>query len=156
LPVFNGGRYLRQALERLLQQEFKDFELIICDNASTDETQELCEEFARLDNRVRYFRNVTNIGLAANHNRTFELSRGRYFKWAAHDDDFPEKMLARFVEVLDETGSDVCAVYSQCEYIDEFGRGQGVESDSIACNDDAPHRRLAYYLGRVHMFNSMY
>src|SRR5262245_582217 len=94
LPVYNGEKYLPNALSRLLEQDFEDFELIVSDNASTDGTQEICRSFAEKDRRVRYFRNETNIGLAANHNRTFELSQGELFKWAAHDDDFPRAMLA--------------------------------------------------------------
>src|SRR5688572_15754085 len=111
-PVYNGERYLPNALARLHEQDFEDFELIISDNASTDTTQEICLEFARKDPRVRYFRNEANIGFSANHNRTFELSRGELFKWAAHDDDFPKAMLRRFVEVFDESAPSVSVVYS--------------------------------------------
>jgi glycosyltransferase involved in cell wall biosynthesis len=82
-----------------LAQDFENFELIISDNASTDGTQEICQSFAEKDSRIRYSRNKTNIGLAANHNRTFELSRVEFFKWAAYDDDFPPTMLRRFVDV---------------------------------------------------------
>ncbi len=156
LPVYNGERYLRNALERLLAQEFRDFELIICDNASRDQTQQICREYAEKDNRIRYFRNPENIGLAANHNRTFELARGPYFKWAAYDDDFPESMLSGFVKVLNDAPSDICAVYSCCEYIDDSGFVQAVESDHVACDAEAPHRRLAHLLANVHMFNSIY
>src|SRR6267142_5432239 len=95
LPVYNGEKYLPNTLKRLLEQDFEDFELIVSDNASTDGTPEICRMFAEQDPRVHYVRNEANIGLAANHNRTFELSRGELFKWAAHDDDFPPAMLAR-------------------------------------------------------------
>src|SRR5262245_16514015 len=119
LPVYNGERYLPNTLTRLLEQDFEDFELIVSDNASTDATQEICRSFT--DRRVRYSRNDTNIGLAANHNRAFALSRGELFKWAAHDDDFPRAMLARFVEAFDRASPAVSLVFSHCEYIDEFG-----------------------------------
>src|SRR4051812_17741515 len=62
LPVYNGGRYVRAAIESLLSQTFTDFELIICDNASSDQTQSICTAFAARDPRVRYHRNATNIG----------------------------------------------------------------------------------------------
>jgi glycosyltransferase involved in cell wall biosynthesis len=155
LPVYNGEKYIENALSHLCEQDFADFELIISDNASTDRTQEICLEFARKDRRIRYFRNEKNTGLAANHNRTFELSRGQYFKWAAHDDDFPRAMLKCFVQVLDDSPS-VCLVYSYCEYIDEDGRFEGIDSDGIAKDDPRPHKRLAHLLRYVHMYNSSY
>ncbi len=156
LPVYNGERYLPNTLTRLLQQDFNDFELVISDNASTDTTSEICREFAEKDSRIRYFRNDKNIGLGANHNRTFELSRGQFFKWAAHDDDFPRSMLARFVETFDEGPLSLSVVYSHCEYIDEFGNVEGVDSDGIENRDPWPHKRLAHLLRHVHMYNSPY
>lgn len=156
MPVYNGERYLQNALARLLEQEFEDFELIVCDNASTDATQEICRAFAARDSRIRYFRNEANIGLAANHNRTFELSGGQFFKWAAHDDDFPPAMLARFVDTLEQSPPSVSVVYSRCEYIDEFGTVEGIESDGVDRNDPRPYIRLAHMLRCVHMYNSIY
>ena len=56
LPVFNGEDYLREALDALLGQTFEDFELIISDNASTDQTPNICESYRKQDSRIRYFR----------------------------------------------------------------------------------------------------
>ena len=156
LPVYNGERYLANALERLLGQEFGDFELIISDNASTDGTEEICRVFAGKDRRIRYFRNEKNIGLAANHNRTFELSKGTYFKWAAHDDDFPSTMLARFVKEFRGAPPSVVVVYSHCEYINEGGEVVGINSDRVNKNDPWPHKRLAHLLRNINMYNSPY
>lgn len=86
VPVFNGAAHLREALDSLLAQDVGDLELVISDNASTDATLEICQEYAARDSRVRYHRNETNIGLAHNYNRTFELSRGRFFMWGSDDD----------------------------------------------------------------------
>src|SRR5436190_12174806 len=86
LPVFNGERYLRQALDSLLGQDFQDFELIISDNASTDRTAEICRAYVAKDRRIRYYRNESNIGSAPNYRRVFELARGEFFKWCSHDD----------------------------------------------------------------------
>ena len=102
LPVYNGEKYLPNALTRLLEQEFEDFELIVSDNASTDATEAICREFVARDRRVRYHRNAVNVGLAANHNQVFSLARGQFFKWSAYDDDFPRPMLARFVSALQQ------------------------------------------------------
>src|SRR5262249_43149161 len=129
LPVYNGEKYLPNALTRLLKQDFTDFELIICDNASTDRTQEICLDFAVRDPRIRYFRNEKNIGLAANHNRTFELSSGSFFKWVSHDDDFPPNMLSGLVKGMEQAPAEVSVVYSYCEYVNESGSVQAVDSD---------------------------
>ena len=102
LPVYNGERYLAEAIESVLRQTFADFELVISDNASTDRTAEICRSFARADGRVRYHRNEANLGALPNFNRVFDLGRGRYFKWAAHDDVLRPELLRRCVDVLED------------------------------------------------------
>ena len=86
MPVYNGAKFIRQTLDSILAQTFTDFELIISDNGSTDGTDTICSEYAQSDNRIRYYPNSVNRGAAWNYNRVFELARGIYFKWAAHDD----------------------------------------------------------------------
>ena len=120
LPVFNGERFLKKAIDSLLTQTFEDFELVISDNASTDKTQEICREYASNDKILRYFRNAQNLGAARNYNRVFELSKGEYFKWAAHDDLCAPKLLRQCVEVLDRDSS-VILCYSRAKAIDEQG-----------------------------------
>ena len=68
LPVYNGQKYVAESIEALLGQTFTDFELIISDNASTDETGDICRGYEKQDPRVRYFRQPRNVGLAPNHN----------------------------------------------------------------------------------------
>ncbi|WP_205837239.1 glycosyltransferase family 2 protein [Neorhizobium sp. T25_13] len=86
LPVYNGGQHLRSAIDSILKQTFSDFELIISDNASTDETEKTCRELASRDNRVRYFRQSESIGVADNFRFVFEQATAPLFKWMAHDD----------------------------------------------------------------------
>ena len=62
LPVYNGQNYVARAIESILSQTFEDFELIICDNCSGDDTENICREFAANDRRIRYYRNERNIG----------------------------------------------------------------------------------------------
>lgn len=102
LPVFNGERYISQAIEALLGQSFEDFELIISDNASTDGTAGICQRYAGQDRRIRYFRQPHNVGLAPNHNFVAYRARGELFKWAASDDLYARDLLERCVAVLDE------------------------------------------------------
>ncbi|HKJ45099.1 MAG TPA: glycosyltransferase family 2 protein, partial [Balneolales bacterium] len=102
MPVYNGENYIERAISSILAQTYKDFELIISDNASTDKTQEICKMFVGRDNRVRYHRNSKNIGAARNYNIVFRLSRGKYFKWAAHDDELAPAFLEDAVNVLEK------------------------------------------------------
>ena len=102
LPVYNGERFLTQALDSLLAQTFTDFEVIICDNASTDSTAAICQSYVGRDSRIRYYRNDKNVGAARNFNRTFELARGEYFKWFAHDDMLAPTYLEKCVDALDK------------------------------------------------------
>ncbi len=80
LAVYNGENYLAESLEALLGQSYKDFELIISDNASTDGTIGICGRYAKQDSRIRYIRQPRNIGLAPNHNFVFEQARRELFK----------------------------------------------------------------------------
>ena len=120
VPVYNGQNYLVATMESLLAQTYTDFEIVISDNASTDRTEAICCEFVARDKRVRYFRNDENIGASANYNRVFELARGEYFKWAAHDDLLAPTYLARCVEVLD-AHPDVVLAYPQAKAINDRG-----------------------------------
>jgi glycosyltransferase involved in cell wall biosynthesis/O-antigen/teichoic acid export membrane protein len=101
LPVYNGERYLAEALDALLAQSFTDFELIISDNASTDRTEEISRRYLARDRRIRYFRQPVNLGAAPNHNFVVQQARGEYFKWASHDDLYARDLLLRCVDVLD-------------------------------------------------------
>jgi glycosyltransferase involved in cell wall biosynthesis len=102
LPVYNGQRYLRQALDSILAQSYTDFEVVVCDNASTDDTSAICAEYGRRDTRIRYHRNEVNIGGSRNYNRVVELARGPYFASGGHDDVWAPTWLERCVQVLDD------------------------------------------------------
>ena len=86
VPVYNGEKTLSEALSCLLAQDYKNLEIIISDNGSTDDTPKICKGFANKDKRVRYYRSDENLGSSWNFNRVFDLSNGKYFMWAAHDD----------------------------------------------------------------------
>lgn len=86
MPVYNGERYIRAALESLLAQSFTDFELIISDNASTDATESICREYAARDARIVCIRHEKNRGASANFQFVLDQARGEFFMWAACDD----------------------------------------------------------------------
>lgn len=134
LPVYNGENFLRQALNSLTGQtwnggRFADLEIIISDNSSTDGTEAICREFAAADSRVRYFRQERNIGAGPNYNFVFEKSRGRYFKWAAHDDYMDPTAMETCARALEaDPGTVLCHpllvdVDAEGVVIGEFDRG---------------------------------
>lgn len=101
LPVYNGERYVGEAIESVLSQTLENLELIVCDNASTDATEAICREFAARDRRLRYDRSDTNLGAAPNFNRAFRRAAAPYFKWIAADDALEETFLERTLERLE-------------------------------------------------------
>jgi len=141
LPVYNGEKYLDEAIESLLKQTFDDFELIISDNASTDRTKQICEKYARKDHRVSYFRNENNIGAADNFNKIFKLSSGEYFKWAAHDDICDPDLLRKCVKALDEN-PDIVLCYSKVMVIDENGKFLRKYKYRLNGNNPKPYLRF--------------
>jgi glycosyltransferase involved in cell wall biosynthesis len=120
LPVYNGQKYVAESIEALLGQSFTDFELIISDNASTDDTGDICRGYEKQDPRVRYFRQPRNIGLAPNHNFVAEQARGGLFKWASNDDLYARDLLERCIDALDKY-PDVVLVHSWTARVDDSG-----------------------------------
>ncbi|NJN32845.1 MAG: glycosyltransferase family 2 protein [Synechococcales cyanobacterium RM1_1_8] len=121
IPVYNGENFLREAIESVLNQTYGDFELLLCDNASTDLTAEICQEYVQRDSRVRYHRNPENIGLSRNLNRVFELSRGEYFKWAAHDDLIAPNYLSSCLAIM-EADPEIVLCQSHIQVVGKEGK----------------------------------
>jgi glycosyltransferase involved in cell wall biosynthesis len=144
VPVYNGDNFLEAALDSILAQTYKDFELIISDNASLDRTQIICEQYAAYDPRIRYYRNHENLGAAQNYNNVFNLSIGDYFKWAAHDDICAPQFLERCVEILDHE-PEVVLCYPRTSLIDEHGVMIGDYLDSLDLRSPFPHQRFEQY-----------
>ena len=124
LPVFNGGEYLESSIDTLLSQSYQNIEVLVCDNASTDNTQSIVEQYCRKDKRIKYHRHEKNLGAAANYNSTFDLSSGKYFKWAAHDDIIHENYLEQCVIAM-EADDSISLVQPLTGQIDEHGEVTG-------------------------------
>lgn len=138
VPVFNGEKYLADALDSILAQTYTDFELVISDNASTDRTEQICREYVAKDSRVRYYRNKSNQGAPRNYNRTVKLSRGGYFKWAAADDVHAPEYLYKCVEVLNKDPS-IVLCHSKTARINEQGVIVGTYDHTMRI--DSPKRQ---------------
>lgn len=93
IPTYNGAPYLREALESIANQTFRDFEVIIIDDVSTDSTVEIAREYAAKDSRLRVYQNENNLGFAGNRNKAVTLARGQYIAWLDQDDiALPERL----------------------------------------------------------------
>jgi glycosyltransferase involved in cell wall biosynthesis len=101
MPIYNGEKFMRTALDSLLSQTFRDFELIISDNASTDLTAEICKIYASKDSRISYIRQPENRGPLFNFSFVLSKSLGKYFMWAAADDIWDKDYIRQCVSIID-------------------------------------------------------
>jgi glycosyltransferase involved in cell wall biosynthesis len=100
IPVYNGERYLKQALDSIIKQDYSNLEIIISDNCSTDKTKDICLEYALQDSRIKYHRQEINIGATANFNFILKLASGIFFTWAACDDFLGSSYVRKCVDKL--------------------------------------------------------
>lgn len=146
LPVFNGENYITEAVDSILSQSFRHLELIIADNCSTDGTEKICRNFERWDSRVRFMRNDANLGAAENFNMLVSKARGKYFKWAAHDDELAPGYIEKCIEAL-ERNREAVACHTQTEVIDEKGQILGRHLSSISSlSSGRPEDRFSWLI----------
>lgn len=145
LPVFNGADFVGDAIKSIRAQTFADFELIICDNASTDDTEEICRSHAAEDDRIRYIRHSENLGASANFSHVFNESRGQYFKWHGHDDMLEPEYLEKLVKVLDED-EECVLVFPRSVMVDSENQESWCFLEYLACDSAKPEHRLAAWL----------
>ncbi len=107
MPVYNGELFLQNTINSLLSQTFENFELIISDNASTDNTEKICQEYVKKDKRVSYFRHSQPIGALPNFHFVLDKAKNDFFMWNAADDLRDEKFLEKMVKILNEDKKNV-------------------------------------------------
>lgn len=120
MPVFNGETYLERALRSLCEQNFGDLEILVADNASTDESLAIAQRCAATDARVRVLTSSENRGAAWNFNRLVESASGELFMWAASDDEFDRRYVGALAAALDQNDDAVLA-HGDTVDIDESG-----------------------------------
>lgn len=119
LPVYNAELFIRKKIESLLEQTFTNFELIISDNGSTDSTFRICEEYAKHDNRIKLFKNETNLGAPANYNIVLNHAQYEYFMWTAADDIIDSTFIEKVIPIL-ENNDTVVGSTSRIEMFGDF------------------------------------
>jgi glycosyltransferase involved in cell wall biosynthesis len=146
IPTFNRAAKLARAAESVLAQTHRELELVISDNASSDQTESLCQELAHRDRRVRYLRSSVNRGPTANFNTLFDELRGDYVMLLSDDDRLDDDYLASCVSELGRR-PDLALACGRARYLRD---GKAVREGVIMqLNADAPGRRVRTYLREV-------
>jgi len=152
IPVFNGERWLADAIDSILAQTLDDFILVLADNASTDGTRAICERYAMQDSRVQYRRSTSNIGLFRNYDRAFQLSSTKYFKWASCSDICGERFLELCVDVLERRPDVVLAHTETALFEKDIGSAVAYEG-GIDLQQERPSERVMYLLSNLKLNN---
>jgi glycosyltransferase involved in cell wall biosynthesis len=154
LPVYNGERFLAQALDSLLGQTLGDLELVISDNASTDRTAAICGDYAARDRRIRYFRQTSNLGVTRNWNFVALQARGRYFKWASANDFCDRRMLEQCTGVLSADRSIVLCHGRTCVVNEESDEHTSFTHD-LSATDPHPSVRFQSVVRDIVLNNAL-
>jgi len=154
VPVYNGERFLAECLDSLLSQTYRDFVLLISDNASTDSTEEICQRYVKANSRVRYHRNETNIGLYGNFNLLLRMVRTRYVKLASADDYWAPTMLGDAVETMENDPSLVLC-YPKAVLVDQDDREIRRYENPLQLMDNDPVVRFKSVLTEIGLVNQL-
>lgn len=161
MPVYNGAKYIREALETLLNQSYVHFELIISDNASTDNTAFICQEYVKKDARIQYVRQESNLGAAANFQFVLNNAKGAYFMWAACDDKWSDDWVQEMLDALIATNAEMA--FGKVTHIDADGQPLNHPANNATFNyaSSPLMRRTKFYLdyeglGKANIIGCLY
>ncbi len=153
IPTFNRVGTLRQTIESALAQDYGNLEILISDNASSDNTQALCEEFSKRDCRIEYVRQATNRGAFANFVDVLDRASGEYFMWLGDDDRLSRSYVTRCVETLQTRGDValVCGIahYQNANAISFMGAKVDLQQEQVG-------KRVLSFYGKVNDNGTFY
>lgn len=153
MPVYNAQPWVREAIRALLEQSYGDFVLVISDNASTDDTFDVCDSFARRDTRIRLYRNDRNIGVFRNYSKVFQYADTPYFKWASANDVCAATFLEACYAALLSNPAAVVAYPRTIVFTDDLGGGEPYSHDPDI-RDKSPVERFKKVLREVRLNNA--
>ena len=130
-PVYNGEKFIKNRLDSIISQSFQNFELIIVDNASTDLTAKICEEYLKKDKRILFFKTEKNKGIRWAYETVLFKAKGEYFIWVAADDKFSDDFLERNFQIL-ESNKNIVVSTSKVQW---YGPGASVRGYKIQPTD---------------------
>jgi glycosyltransferase involved in cell wall biosynthesis len=155
MPTYNGEEFLASSLDSLLSQDYQNFELVISDNGSTDNTEVICRRYAARDARLRFVRQDRNYGAVDNFNFVLNSARGKYFMWASDHDLWDRSLLSKCVEAM-EDANDVVLTYSRTLLIDRAGEAIQLTPDRIDTRGMNRHQRYTHMIWNLHWCNMIY
>ncbi len=135
LPIYNGEKYMRESIDSVLAQTYRNWELLILDDCSTDATSKIAQEYVKQDSRIRYYRNEENLRLPKNLNRGFSLARGQYLTWTSDDNRYKPHALEVMLSAL-QSAPDADFTFASCRVID----GEGREIEYMMVSEDSKRR----------------
>lgn len=127
MPVYNEGRFIKESLDALVNQDYTNIELIISDNASDDDTGKICRQYTEQYDWIQYHRFNANTGSASNFNFVLEKASGKYFMWAAGHDLWSKNFISESVKLL-ESHQEAAVVVATTNWINEDGMPYARES----------------------------
>jgi glycosyltransferase involved in cell wall biosynthesis len=135
IPTYNRAEFLRSAIVSALNQTFKNIEIIVADDKSTDNTKEVVESFK--DRRIKHITNKINMGPSATRNSAILASKGEYIAFLDDDDEWVPEKLQKQIELLDKSSPDICGVYSDRLIIDRSSNkivSEGLQTKKVRGN----------------------
>ena len=120
LPVYNNEQFIAGFLDSVLAQDYSNFDLIICDDCSSDSTEQICRDYAERDERIRYIRNEETIGPLENHRKVLALAESDYFMFARGHEVLPPDLLSKALDVL-QTQQNVVLACAPTRWVNETG-----------------------------------
>lgn len=120
MPAYNAEEYIEEAICSVLAQTITNWELLIIDDCSCDNTRSIIGRFVEKDSRVKLVVNEVNSGVAKTRNRGLDLFRGRYVAFLDSDDYWKPQMLEKLIACAEEKQTDI--VYCSYEMVDEHGK----------------------------------
>lgn len=141
MPVYNAGRFLHQSIQSILDQTYPNFEFILVNDASTDDTADILRDYAQHDSRITIITNEVNLGVSQSVKRAMRIAKGAYIARMDADDISYPKRLEKQLKHL-QKHKDLVAVGAQCITIDESGRRIGEKTFPLT------HREIYEYIFR--------
>ena len=128
IPLYNESEFLEETIISLLNQSFKDIEIIAIDNNSSDDSFKILEKYSKKDKRLKIYKNKANIGQSENFNLVFEKSEGEYFSWIGAHDKYEKNYVEKLVNKF-KKNQNISVVFSNVSNIDKKGNYINLEKD---------------------------
>jgi glycosyltransferase involved in cell wall biosynthesis len=143
MPVYNGDATIEKTIKTILNQNFNDYELIISDDFSSDSTQEICQRYADIDSRIKYFRQGKNFGMPVkNFQYVLSKAKGEFFMFASHDDPYHPEFISEMLKVM-EFDKNCSLCFCSYSISDENSSKEIKISPSSSCSSSSVSRYIS-------------